>query len=313
MTRSLLAFVLILLLSAALVGQQTPQESTPAPPQAPASEAPAEAAPASPAQQTPQESTPVPPQAPASEAPAEAAPAAPTEQTPANVLLDGTPVKLRLLNKLDSHTAKNGDEIPFDVINDVVVGGVTVLRRFSPATGVVTESKAARTLGREGRLFFTVNDITLRNGAKIPVRAFNRTKGENRTREMINTMMQVPLASAPFFLLMHGTNTTFYRGTEITAFVDGDIQLDLGSFMPPPTAAAAGDATKTVLQITSTPDGAQVLLDGADVGTTPLNLTVAAGKHQVSVKKTGYRDWGTTIGVAGGTVQVNAVLEQTPP
>jgi len=313
MTRSLLSFVLILLLSAALVAQQSPQDSTPAQrpqdstptPQAPAPQAPSEETPPAPAQQP--EVTP-----PAAAEQPEATSPAPKEPPP-NVLADGTPVKLRLLNKLDSHTAKNGDEIPFDVINDVVVGGVTVLRRFSPATGVVTESKAARTLGREGRLFFTVNDITLRNGAKIPVRAFNRTKGENRTREMINTMMQVPLASAPFFLLMHGTNTTFYRGTEITAFVDGDIQLDLGSFMPPPTAAAAGDATKTVLQITSTPDGAQVLLDGADVGTTPLNLTVAAGKHQVSVKKTGYRDWGTTIGVAGGTVQVNAVLEQTPP
>jgi len=313
MTRSLLSFVLILLLSAALVAQQSPQDSTPAQrpqdstptPQAPAPQAPSEETPPAPAQQP--EVTP-----PAAAEQPEATSPAPKEPPP-NVLADGTPVKLRLLNKLDSHTAKNGDEIPFDVINDVVVGGVTVLRRFSPATGVVTESKAARTLGREGRLFFTVNDITLRNGAKIPVRAFNRTKGENRTREMINTMMQVPLASAPFFLLMHGTNTTFYRGTEITAFVDGDIQLDMNSFVAAPATAAAGDETKTVLQITSTPDGAQVQLDGADVGNTPLNVTVAAGKHEISVKKTGYSDWGTTIGASGGTVQVNAALVQTPP
>jgi len=310
MTRSLLSFLLIPLLSAALAAQQAPQDSAPPPPP-PSSEAPAAATPAPPAQQTPQDSTPA-PQAPASEAPAEATPPAPAEQTPANVLLDGTPVKLRLLNKLDSHTAKNGDEIPFDIVNDVVVGGITVLRRFSPATGQVTESKSAKTLGREGRLYFTVNDITLRNGAKVPVRAFNRTKGENRTGEMINTMLQMPLAAAPFFLLMHGTNTTFYRGTEITAFIDGDIQLDMNSFVTAPAPAAAGDELKTVLQITSTPAGAQVLLDGADVGLTPLNVTVAPGKHEVSVKKSGYHDWSTSIGVSGGTVQVNAALEQTP-
>ena len=279
MIRVRLSPVLIQLLSVALVAQQTPQGSTPTP------------------------------AAPASQASAAATPAAPAQQAPSIILADGTPVKLRLLNKLDSHTAKNGDEIPFDVVNDVVVGGVTVLRRFSPASGMVTDAKAARTMGREGKLFFTVNDITLRNGTKVPVRAFNRTSGEKRTGEMIATMMQVPLAAAPFFLLMHGTNSTFYRGTEVTAFIDGDIQLDMNSFMEAPATAAAGDELKTVLQISSTPGGAQVQLDGADVGSTPLNVTVAVGKHEISIKKTGHSDWSTTVGASGGTMQVNAVLE----
>lgn len=235
-------------------------------------------------------------------------PTAPAQGAPATILADGTPVKLRLLNRLDSHTAKNGDEIQFDVVNDVVVGGITVLRRFSPATGVVTDAQAARTMGREGKLFFTVNDITLRNGTRVPLRAFNRTKGENRTGEMLATMAQAPVAAAPFFLLMHGTNATFYRGTEVTAFVDGDTQLDMNSFMAPATSGT-GDELKTVLQISSAPGGAQVQLDGADVGSTPLNLTVTAGKHEISVKKTGYSDWATTIGASGGTVQVNAALQ----
>ncbi len=259
------------------------------------------------AQQAPESSTPTSP-APASQDSAAVTPAAPAQQPSATILADGTPVKLRLLNKLDSHIAKNGDEIQFDVVNDVVVGGVTVLRRFSPATGVVTDAQGARRLGREGKLFFTVNDITLRNGAKVPVRAFNRTSGENRTGEMIATMAQMPLAAAPFFLLMHGTNATFYRGTEVTAFIDGDIQLDINSFLGAPAIGGAGDESKTVLQISSTPGGAQVQLDGADVGSTPLNLTVAPGKHEISIKKTGYSGWSTTIGASGGTMQVNAVL-----
>jgi len=281
MTRPQFSSLLIPLLSVALVAQQTPQGPTPASPP------------------------------PVSQDSGAATAAAPAQQAPATILADGTPVKLRLLNKLDAHTAKNGDEIQFDVVNDVVVGGVTVLRRFSPATGVVTDAKASRTLGREGKLFFTVNDITLRNGAKVPVRAFNRTSGEKRTGEMINAMLNMPLAAAPFFLLMHGTNPTFYRGTEVTAFIDGDIQLDMNSFIAVPASAAAGDEPKTVLQISSTPAGAQVQVDGADVGSTPLNVTVASGKHEISVKKTGYSDWATNIGASGGTVQVNAVL--VPP
>lgn len=155
----------------------------------------------------------------------------PAEETPASVLQDGTPVKLRLMNKLDSHSAKEGDEIRFEVVNDVVVGGVTVLHRGSPATGVVTDAQGSRRMGRAGRLSFTINEIKLRNGGKVQVRAFNRTSGESRTAEMIGMMIYAPVAAAPFFLLIHGTNTIFPRGTEINAFVNGDVRLDLASFM----------------------------------------------------------------------------------
>ncbi len=167
----------------------------------------------------------------AQQAPQAAGPARPPS---VGILQDGTPMKLRLLNKLDSHTAKDADEIPFYVVNDVVVDGVTVLRRGSSATGVVTQAKASKTMGRAGKLSFTINDIPLRNGGKAPVRAFNRSSGENRTGEMIGLMIQAPIVAAPFFLLIHGENTVFPRGTEITAFVNGDLRLDLASFDAPP-------------------------------------------------------------------------------
>jgi len=274
MTRYLFSCALVLLLLASLVAQQEPQASMPASP------------------------TPA----------AETAPA-PAQQPGTAILQDGTPMKLRLLNKLDSHTAKEGDAIPFDVVNDVVVGGVTVLRRGTPATGVVTQATSSKTMGRAGRLNFSINDIQLRNGGKVPVRAFGRTTGENRTGEMIGMMLQVPLAAAPFFLLVHGTNTTFPRGTEITAFVNGDLRLDLASFGTAPPAPAAVDEIKTALQITSSPDGAQVQLDGTPVGSTPLNITVTSCKHEISIKKAGYSDWSKNLDVNGGTARVEAVLD----
>jgi hypothetical protein len=113
-----------------------------------------------------------------------------------------------------------------------------VLRRGAPATGVVTQAASSKTMGRAGRLSFTINDIKLRNEDTVPVRAFNRTNGENRTGEMIGLMLEMPIVSAPFFLLIHGTNTTFPRGTEITAFVNGDHRLNLASFDAPPPAGS---------------------------------------------------------------------------
>jgi PEGA domain len=254
-------------------------------------------------------------QAPPSSAPASPAPAAPTtapaQPASGSLLQDGTPMKLRLLNKIDSHTAKEGDEIPFDVINDVVVGGVTVLRRGTSVTGVVTQAVSNKTMGRAGRLSFSINDIKLRNGSKVPVRAFNRTSGENRAGEMVYLMLNMPMVSAPFFLFIKGTNTTFPRGTEINAFVNGDLPLDMASFAAAPPAPAA-DEIKTALQITSTPDGAQVQIDGAAFGTTPLNVTVTAGKHDIAIKKAGYSDWSKTLDVTRATAQVEATLEAMP-
>ncbi|MFZ0706305.1 MAG: hypothetical protein WAM71_11930 [Candidatus Korobacteraceae bacterium] len=159
-------------------------------------------------------------------------PAASATSVSAGTLADGTPMKLRLLKQIDSKSAKNGDQIAFAVENDVVVNGVTVLRRGSPVTAVVSQAVSSKTMGRAGRLTFTVNDIELLNGIKVPVRAFNRTSGENRTGEMISYMLNAPIAAAPFFLLMHGGETVFPKGTEINAFVNGDLLLDPTSFLP---------------------------------------------------------------------------------
>lgn len=157
-------------------------------------------------------------------------PSSPAQSASDGVLQDGMPIKLQLLNKLDSHMAKAGDKIEFEVVNDVVVNGVIVLRRGASATGVITASQASKTLGRAGRLTFTIDEIRLSNGEKVPVRAYNRTSGENRTGEMVYLMLNTPMAVAPFFLLMHGTNTVFPRGTQIAAFVNGDLHIKLDNF-----------------------------------------------------------------------------------
>lgn len=162
--------------------------------------------------------------------------AAPSSSAPPSggVLQDGMPIKLQLLNKLDSHVAKAGDKIEFEIVNDVVVNGLIVLRRGAPATGVITASTGSKTMGRAGRLTFTIDEIGLSDGEKVPVRAYNRTSGENKTGEMVYLMLNTPMVAAPFFLLMHGSNTVFPRGTQITAFVNGDLHLrQNGSGSPP--------------------------------------------------------------------------------
>jgi hypothetical protein len=75
---------------------------------------------------------------------------------------------------------------------------------------------------------------------------------------------------------------------------------------PAPVAVAAS------LAIDSTPPSADIEIDGAFVGNTPSTLSVAPGSHQITVKKKGFTDWTKTLNVTGGSVHLNAELEQVP-
>lgn len=69
-------------------------------------------------------------------------------------------------------------------------------------------------------------------------------------------------------------------------------------------AAQAGDVT-----VTSTPDSADVFVDGTFKGNTPSTLKLTPGKHMVKVTSAGYKDWEREIDVsAGSDVKLNAKL-----
>jgi hypothetical protein len=70
------------------------------------------------------------------------------------------------------------------------------------------------------------------------------------------------------------------------------------------------------LTVSSTPSGAQVFLDNAFIGITPLTLeSVASGTHTVTIRMDGYEEYSTTTPVnAGATSTVSAALTAvTPP
>jgi hypothetical protein len=76
--------------------------------------------------------------------------------------------------------------------------------------------------------------------------------------------------------------------------------------------AAFQASGRGTLQIESLPAGAQVILDGRSVGTTPLTLSdVAAGSHSVQIALAGHRGWRTSVSVEpNGHARVGASLER---
>jgi hypothetical protein len=102
-----------------------------------------------------------------------------------------------------------------------------------------------------------------------------------------------------------------------------DVELRLGGYQTFRTVAQIRPGETTVinanliplvqnglLQISSNPPGAQVLLNGRVVGNAPLNLTVQPGRYEVELRLSGYQNFRATVNVGSGqTVPLNAILQ----
>ena len=132
----------------------------------------------------------------------------------------------------------------------------------------------------------------------------------------METHTQRQLLFRRFFYLGKAGTFSIPKGTEITAFINGDMRLDMRKFGAAPTVPAEAPApaspAQASLAVESTPSGADIEIDGALVGNTPSTVAVAPGSHQISVKRKGFADWSKSLNVTSGTVEVNAELEQAP-
>jgi len=148
-------------------------------------------------------------------------------------LEDGTPIKLRLTRNLSSADATTGDRVDFEVLEDIKVKDVIVVPRGGLALATVTEAQHKRRMARGGKLDVNIDDVRLIDGEKAPLRAVKEAKGGGHTGAMTGAMIGTAIVffpAAPLFLFMHGKDITIPKGTEITAYINGDIPLDPARF-----------------------------------------------------------------------------------
>jgi hypothetical protein len=236
-------------------------------------------------------------------------------------LEDSTPVKMRITRNLSSADATTGERVDFEVLEDIAVKGVIVIPRGGLALGTVTDAQPKRRMGRGGKLDVNIDDVRLVDGEKIPLRAVKEAKGGSHTGAMTGAIVATAIVffpAAPLFLLMHGKDITIPKGTEITAYINGDIPLDPAKFQPQsvPTVATAQnangeDAILTSVEVKSTPDGADITADDKYVGSTPSTLKLIPGDHKIKVEKSGFKPWEKTLTVSvGGTITLNPTLDK---
>jgi hypothetical protein len=245
-------------------------------------------------------------------APVSAPVAAPSQPPPPNTLQDGTAIKLRLAENVTSATAKVGQQVSFEVVEEVDVEGVPVIAQGAPALATVTTAETKKSMGRGGKLDVNIDSVRLVNGGKAMLRATAGGKGGGHVGAMTGAMVGTAIVffpAAPLFLFIHGKDITIPKGTEVTAFVQGDMKLDMAKFAPAGTAVASALATAASgLTVESNIPNCDIEVDGSFMGSTPSTLNLAPGKHEIVVKKIGYQDWSRSMMVGSGAGRLSAEM-----
>jgi PEGA domain len=245
-------------------------------------------------------------------APATTPAAAPSAPPPPNTLQDGTAIKLRLAETLSSANAKTGQQVSFETIDETDVDGVMVIAKGAQALATITMAEPKRTMGRAGKLDVNIDSVRLVDGEKATLAATQNAKGGGHTGAMTAGMVGTAIVffpAAPLLLFIHGKDITIPKGTEVTAFVSGDMKLNLAQFAPtaaPGIAIATATAASSGLTIEASVPNCDIDVDGDFVGSTPSTLNLAPGKHEIVVKKTGYQNWSRTMMVGSGSVRLSA-------
>ena len=108
-----------------------------------------------------------------------------------------------------------------------------MIPRGATAWATVTDAEHKRRMGRAGKLDLNIDKVRLADGEKAMLRAVKDVKGGGHTGAMVGAMVATSLVvwpAAPLFLLMHGKDVTIPKGTNISAFIQGDVTLDESKF-----------------------------------------------------------------------------------
>ncbi len=222
---------------------------------------------------------------------------------------DGQSVDLKLRNVLTTDNVRKGDAIEFEVAQDVLINGHVVIARGATARGKVVEVKGAfKPRAKDAEVIFQFLAVRAVDRQDLPLRLQSRKTSKGKDTE-VHERSSIPGQISRVV----GAD----KGKEYSAYIDGSFTVNTSDAIavapaaaPTPPAApeasapvAAPPAPSSPLAATdvglqpssvdfdSTPDGAEIVIDGAMVGNTPSTLRMTPGHHTVEIRMAGYRTW----------------------
>lgn len=139
------------------------------------------------------------------------------------VLNEGTVLRVRLMETLDSRTADEGDLINFEIADDVSVNGVVVVKSGAKVTGSVMDAQKSGML-KKARLSFTMDYAQAVDGQNIPL----TSPGINRGGKTVGTGGLVAAAAiSPMLIVIPGKNVIVKKGQEYNVYVGRTMNINV--------------------------------------------------------------------------------------
>ena len=221
---------------------------------------------------------------------------------------DGQTVKLKLRNILTTDNVQKGEEIEFEVAEDVLVNGHVVIAKGATAHGKIIDIKGAfNPRSKDAEVIFQFLTVSAADKQDLPLRA-QPGKTKKSKDEEVHERSLIPGQISRVV----GAD----KGKEYQAYIDGSFTINTsdaiavapaaapaapvaGTPSAPapvpaaPSSLAAADVSlaPSSVEFGSTPDGAEIVIDGAVVGNTPSTLRLTPGHHTIEIRMAGYRTW----------------------
>jgi hypothetical protein len=146
----------------------------------------------------------------------------------ATKLPEGADVKLRIVEKVTSASATEGQRFNLELDEDVMVNGVVVIPRGAKAVGTVVNARKRGHMGKAGELNVLVNYLIV-GEQHIPLRASAGREGDSK----VGATVALTVLFGPIGLLKRGKDVELNPGTIVAA------QVDQATELPDATAAGA--------------------------------------------------------------------------
>lgn len=137
------------------------------------------------------------------------------------VLTEGTEVKLQFAQSVTSRVARPGQVIEFAVAEDVVVDGVTIIKKGARSIGYVEDSAGSGSLGKGGSMEIRLEAIRTR-GRMVKITGTRSRTEKRATGKVVAMTIFFGLSG---FLAASGHEAKIPEGTPITGFVAETVEF----------------------------------------------------------------------------------------
>jgi hypothetical protein len=229
---------------------------------------------------------------------------------------DGQSVSLKLRNILTTDNVRKNDVIEFEVTEDVLVNGHVVIAKGATARGKIIDVKGAyKPQYKDAEVVFQFLTVSAVDKQELPLRRQPEKphKGGNSKDNEVHEK------SAIAGQIMRVVGADKGKGYEV--YVNGSFTVETSNVIAVAPAAAPAVAQPSApvaapvaspapalpvvatdvaaesssVEFDSTPDGADIVIDGNVVGNTPSTLRLTPGHHAIEVRMAGYRTWSRTM------------------